>query len=130
LTATYGGTPLHSAAASGFPRLSQRLVALGLDVNAKENDGRTPLFMAASSGNYQIIKLLFDKGARCDVLAKDKSTPLHYSAMFPMNEANQSYLSEHEAEFYQGMELMLQKCGWVHYAPITSSFIKFYFEYI
>ena len=39
----YDGTPLYEAAAQGYKKVAELLVAKGADVNAKDNNGNTPL---------------------------------------------------------------------------------------
>ena len=56
-----GATPLYFATKS-FD-LTQRLIAMGADVNIQAYGGYTPLMQAAYSGNLEVVKLLGDHGA-------------------------------------------------------------------
>ena len=80
---TFGGTPLHVAAASGRWGVVEVLVAQGADVNATASNGVTPLHLAASLGHQKVAELLLANGA--DVNAADpewKVTALHSAAGF------------------------------------------------
>lgn len=44
-----GATPIHLAAAMGYPNVVQLLIDYGADVNAADNYGHAPLFSAAAS---------------------------------------------------------------------------------
>ena len=54
----------------------RNLIALGENVNGKEDDKTTPLFIAVENGNIEIVRLLLDYGARVNARDKDKQTPL------------------------------------------------------
>jgi uncharacterized protein len=71
----------------------ERLLALGADVNAKDNDSDTALHGAAQSGNVEIMQLLLDKGA--DVNAKNSvgGTPLMWTAVHGHENAARLLLS-------------------------------------
>lgn len=70
-------TPLHVAAANGRKELVPTLLSTGIDVNARDQDGRTPLHRAAEGGFDEITEMLMAAGA--DVNARDVAgkTPLH-----------------------------------------------------
>ncbi|KAL9629970.1 MAG: hypothetical protein Q9204_004975 [Flavoplaca sp. TL-2023a] len=83
-----GATLLHLAAFSE-PRLNALLQYskshpdLGMDVNARDENGRTPLHYAASACNSAVIERLIENGA--DVAATDNLvvTTLHYAVLSP-----------------------------------------------
>ncbi len=70
------GTALHSAAntrTSGTGEVARRLIALGAEINARDETGSTPLLLAASQGNLDVIRTLLSFGA-------DTSIPLAQAA--------------------------------------------------
>jgi ankyrin repeat protein len=80
---SFGGTPLHVAAASGHRGVVEVLVAQRADVNARASNGVTPLHLAASLGHQEVTELLLANGA--DVNATDSQwqvTALHSAAGF------------------------------------------------
>ena len=80
LVGTAFADPIHDAAAAGDLAAIQAELDKGVDVNAKDNDGRTPLHYAAKYATKQVVELLIPNGA--DVNAKDEDgwTPLHFAA--------------------------------------------------
>lgn len=63
-----GGTPLHVAAGKGNLELVQRMVELGMEVNAPSSlDGEFPITRACSSGHSRIVEFLLNNGAALDV---------------------------------------------------------------
>ncbi|MHC4648880.1 MAG: ankyrin repeat domain-containing protein, partial [Planctomycetota bacterium] len=63
-----GGAKLIQAVKDGGLQTVQDLLTNGVEVNAKDYDGKTALGWAAYKGHTEIVKLLLDKGA--DVNAK------------------------------------------------------------
>lgn len=55
------------------------LLARGVDVNARSNNGSTPLMTAVQSGQGEIVRLLLSKGADANVRAANGSTALALS---------------------------------------------------
>ena len=80
LATTAFADPIHVAAAAGDLAAIRAELDKGVDVNAKDNDGRTPLHYAAKYATKQVVELLIPNGA--DVNAKDEDgwTPLHFAA--------------------------------------------------
>ncbi|MCX6993053.1 MAG: ankyrin repeat domain-containing protein [Kiritimatiellaeota bacterium] len=58
---------IHEAAARGDLAAIERHLQKGVDVNARDNDGKTPLCLAARWGNVDVVKYLVDKGADMNV---------------------------------------------------------------
>jgi len=69
-------TALHSAAAQGHGRIVQRLLALGVNVNAQDVRGVTPLVAAVSAGHLQVVRTLLRAGAHPDVVPAAAPTAL------------------------------------------------------
>ena len=55
---------LFSAIANERPQIVSRLIAAGINVNARSAEGQTSLMVAASKGNKEIVELLLDHGAK------------------------------------------------------------------
>jgi cytohesin len=73
-------TLLHTAVSRRDQGMARLLLAVGVDVNGKDNYQRTPLHWAAAMGDVAMVKLLLATGA--DVSAQDikRYTPLHMGA--------------------------------------------------
>jgi ankyrin repeat protein len=60
-------TPLHIAAARGYDSIVSILLAAGVMVDLKTDDGSTPLFLACGSGKSSTAKILLDRGANPNI---------------------------------------------------------------
>jgi len=65
----------------------QKLLDLGADVNAQDNDGDAPLHGAAQTGNVEILDLILAKGANPNVKNKEGGTPLMWAVVFDHEDA-------------------------------------------
>jgi ankyrin repeat protein len=72
----YDRTLLHSLPGEA---MLKKLLELGLDVNARDDDGCTPLHLAATWGYGAEAQALLKHGAEVDALDHDGNTPLMYS---------------------------------------------------
>jgi len=78
-----GRTLLHHAVDSASNRrlnAVEGLLALGADVNARNNNGATPLHDAAMFGHLDAARALVEHGADVSIRDNDDSTPLHWAA--------------------------------------------------
>jgi ankyrin repeat protein len=79
-----GSTALHVAARNGFePRallLAKRVLELGIDLNAIDEEGNTPVHLAAESGSSSLVELLLTQGAKTEIRNRDGFTPLQVAA--------------------------------------------------
>src|SRR5438445_7411013 len=76
------GDRLHAAVRAGNLAETQKLLAAGADVNARDALGGTPLLDAAWAGNLEITNFLLSRGA--DVNARHSeagSTALEYAVL-------------------------------------------------
>jgi beta-lactamase regulating signal transducer with metallopeptidase domain len=73
---------LHQAAAAGDKEPVQKLLAQGVDVHAKDKDGRTPLHSAAWYGRKDVAAVLLAQGANINEADGSGQTPLHLAANF------------------------------------------------
>jgi ankyrin repeat protein len=71
---------IDAARENNLPEVS-RLLSVGADVNAKDNDDRTPLHWACLCGHVQVGKELKEHGADIEAKDDDGDTPLHAAAM-------------------------------------------------
>jgi len=71
-----GDPPLALAVRLGWPQLCSRLVAIGVDLDARDAHGMAALHLAAALGRETALKRLVAAGARPDILAADGQTPL------------------------------------------------------
>jgi ankyrin repeat protein len=60
-------SPLHTAAQKGDADVVRRLIADGVNVDAKDYYSKTPLHVAAETGNEKIVALLIKAGADIEV---------------------------------------------------------------
>ena len=76
----FGNTRLHQASRQHNPRLVQRLIELGADINTYNNELSTPLHEAVSgrsSNAEETVKILLQNGAEVNAKKLDGQTPLH-----------------------------------------------------
>jgi len=83
-----GQTPLHAAFAppdglSGKPdyALLERLIALGADLEAKDDSGRTPMAVAMLRGDREAMRLLHAGGAKAPGPPDQPAAPIDMAAM-------------------------------------------------
>jgi ankyrin repeat protein len=55
--------PLHAAVSGRHHDIAARLIAAGVDVNARQQGGYTPLLAAAGNGDAALVRALLDAGA-------------------------------------------------------------------
>jgi len=74
-----GGTPLHEAAGrTSTPNVFDMLVNVcGVDLEARDDDGRTCICEAVKCGNNFSLRWLLNDGADANSVSSDGSTPLH-----------------------------------------------------
>lgn len=83
----------HYAASNNSDNVLQFLISAGVDINAKDNNGKTPLHHAASNGSEKTMELSIAAGA--DINAKDNNgrTPLHFTALNNLDKAMQRLIA-------------------------------------
>ncbi|DBA05182.1 TPA: LOW QUALITY PROTEIN: hypothetical protein N0F65_005032 [Lagenidium giganteum] len=67
---------LYYAALRGCPRVIEKLLSFGADINSVCRDKMTALCVAAREGHYDCVKLLLEHGAKVDMGNKLKKAPL------------------------------------------------------
>jgi uncharacterized protein len=70
------GTPLHAAAAGGFPPIAKMLIDAGADLEAEGLGKAHPLHIAALTDHAAVAALLIERGAKVDTLNAEGMTPL------------------------------------------------------
>ncbi|HEY0502556.1 MAG TPA: ankyrin repeat domain-containing protein [Lysobacter sp.] len=71
-----GDPPLALAVRLGWTRLVDRLLAIGVDLDARDSHGMSALHLSAALGREAMLKKLVAHGAAPDLLAADGQTPL------------------------------------------------------
>ena len=70
---------LHLAAAHELKEIAELLISNGIDINAKDKNGKTPLHYAAKK-SLEMVKFLISHGADINATTNQKETALHYAA--------------------------------------------------
>jgi hypothetical protein len=71
---------LIDAAKYGDIEAVEDFIAIGKDVNTKDEELRSPLHFAAGTGNTEIARILIESGAELECRDSKGNTPLHYAA--------------------------------------------------
>lgn len=71
-----GDPPLALAVRLGWPRLVERLLAIGVPLDARDSHGMSALHLAAALSRERMLKTLVAQGASPSLLAADGQTPL------------------------------------------------------
>ncbi|RNF82357.1 ankyrin repeat domain-containing protein [Montanilutibacter psychrotolerans] len=71
-----GDPPVALTVRLDWPRLLERLLAIGVDLDARDGHGMSALHLAAALGRDAMLKRLVAHGASPDLLAADGQTPL------------------------------------------------------
>jgi len=72
------------ASENGHIDVVNRLLSLGCEVNAQNNQGMTALMFACSKGMKDVVKLLLDHGADPSICSKDEKSAIDLSHEYPM----------------------------------------------
>jgi ankyrin repeat protein len=73
------GALFHLWADKGNPAVADELSKAGLDLNAKDGNGKTALHFAVLSRQKQAVQWLLDHKAQINARDRDGLTPLHYA---------------------------------------------------
>ncbi len=73
-------TPLHLAASEGRADLVAGLLLQGIDINARDAEGKTPLHLATAAGHIDTMRALVEAGANAALRDSDIVTPLYIAA--------------------------------------------------
>jgi ankyrin repeat protein len=74
-------TALHDAASLGDAEMAKELVSSGIDVDARDEEGRTALHRAVLAGNVPITAVLLNAGSNPDIQDTAGRVPLHYTVV-------------------------------------------------
>jgi ankyrin repeat protein len=83
----------------GDRELAGSFINAGIDINAKEEDGRTALLIAAEKGDAEMVALLADSGADVNASDVDGYTALMYAA-YKGNLELTDFLLDHGADVH------------------------------
>ena len=83
---------LHIAAEAGNLKVIEKLLEKGVDINAKDEDGKTALHIAAERGHLNAVKLLINNHAEVDIKDHDNKIPLELAVIStPSNPSDKGY---------------------------------------
>ncbi len=71
---------LHIAAYKGFLKIAMALILFGVDVTARDEQGKTALHIAAKQGGYEMVTVLLEVQAPVNCTDNHNRTPLHEAA--------------------------------------------------
>ena len=91
-TSLRGLSPLTLALRFESTACAEELIAMGADVNARDNENWTPLMDAAQDNYSKIIIQLLSNGARIDDIDDDGNTALNHAALHKNHAALKSLL--------------------------------------
>ena len=95
----YSNEAFFKAVNDGDRELVALFIKAGIDINAKEEDGRTALLIAAEKGDAGIAALLADNGAEVNARDVDGYTALMYAA-YKGNRELADFLLKHGADVH------------------------------
>eukprot|EP00002_Diphylleia_rotans_P031614 TRINITY_DN656_c0_g1_i3.p1 TRINITY_DN656_c0_g1~~TRINITY_DN656_c0_g1_i3.p1 ORF type:complete len:938 (-),score=207.67 TRINITY_DN656_c0_g1_i3:479-3292(-) len=112
-----GSTPLTRALINGHLNTAKTLIALGANVNLKDDGGRTPAIWMAGSNRLKEMQFLHDSGANLSISDDNGFSPLHYAAKEGHNDMVSLLLRLHA----NALALNLQKTMPIHWAIFRDS---------
>lgn len=119
------------AASQGDLMEIQRLIALGIDINKTDYDGRTALHLAASEGQLPVVNYILLKGGKVNPIDRWGGTPLA-DARRGNHEAVVQSILEHGGK-YSAKEIMTPileknpaKSCLSHYEPFQNSYDEYF----
>lgn len=77
-----GTTILHQAAEVAPSETINRLVELGCDIHALDDNNETPIWWAIDDSNFEVVNYLLKQGADLDVMNKEGIYPIHQMALY------------------------------------------------
>ena len=77
-----GYSLLHWAAQEGFIDIAKLLIAVGADLNLKDDCGFSSLHKAVGENHVDLVRLLIDNGAEVDIRDDTFSTPLFIACSY------------------------------------------------
>ena len=86
-------TELYNAVETGDVDKIRNLLASGVDINSRNDNGRTPLFLATIEGHIDVIRVLLAAGADVDIPDDRDMTPLFIASMLARADIVQALLN-------------------------------------
>ncbi|RFU31206.1 hypothetical protein B7463_g5142, partial [Scytalidium lignicola] len=111
-------TLMHFAAAFGYNQTVNRLLDIGVDVNATNALEETALMCASRAGRLSVVKILLDRGANAIMIDYTGITALHYIIYFDPEDVAEA------------LDLMTEKGVNIHAVALPNEYTRSSFDFI
>ncbi len=77
-----GETMLHWYSLEGDPKVLEKLILLGFDINTQNDFGNTPVMEASFIGRWDNVLVLINHGARLDIINENNENYFEYLEVY------------------------------------------------